>query len=60
MTIQDYGVTYEELEPHYDFFEKVAGLSGQAGNVQGDIIDGGNPFEGPRENPFPLPPLRAP
>jgi len=57
MTIQDYGVSYEELEPHYDFFEKVAGLSGQAGNIQGEMIEGGNPFEGPRKNPFPLPPL---
>ncbi|GAB2802184.1 GMC family oxidoreductase [Halomonas shantousis] len=57
MTIQDYGVSYDELEPHYDFFEKVCGLSGQAGNLRGEIQPGGNPFEGPRQNPFPLPPL---
>ncbi len=57
MNVQDYGVTYEELEPHYDFFEKVCGLSGQAGNVQGKLIDGGDIFEGPRSNPYPLPPL---
>ncbi|RJS94915.1 GMC family oxidoreductase [Salinisphaera sp. Q1T1-3] len=57
MQLQDHGVTYEELEPHYDFFEKIAGLSGQAGNLKGEKIKGGNPFEGPRQNPFPLPPL---
>jgi gluconate 2-dehydrogenase alpha chain len=28
MTIQDFGVTYEELEPHYDRFEKLCGTSG--------------------------------
>ncbi|MGI4984046.1 MAG: GMC family oxidoreductase [Janthinobacterium lividum] len=57
MRIQDFGVTYDELEPHFDFFEKVCGLSGQAGNVRGRIIDGGDPFEGARSNPYPLPPL---
>ena len=48
MTIQDWGVTYEELEPYYDKFEYLCGISGQAGNVQGKIQPGGNPFEGPR------------
>ena len=57
MTIQDFGVSYEELEPHFDFFEKVMGVSAQAGNLQGKIQPGGNPFEGPRQNPYPLPPL---
>ncbi|WP_232822158.1 GMC family oxidoreductase [Salinicola sp. CR57] len=57
MVMQDYGVTYDELEPHFDLFERIAGLSGQAGNLNGEIIDGGNPFEGPRSKPFPLPPL---
>ncbi len=50
MTIQDWGVTYDELEPHYDRFEYLCGTSGQAGNVKGQIIDGGNPFEGPRSD----------
>lgn len=58
MTIQDFGVSYEELEPHFDFFEKVMGISGQAGNIKGEIQPGGNPFEGPRQNPYPLPPLK--
>lgn len=58
MTIQDFGVSYEDLEPHFDFFEKVMGVSGQAGNLGGKIIDGGNPFEAPRKNPYPMPPLQ--
>ncbi len=55
ITAQDWGVTYDELEPHYDFAERVMAISGQAGNVGGEIQEGGNPFESPRQNPFPLP-----
>ncbi|GGF71048.1 GMC family oxidoreductase [Azorhizobium oxalatiphilum] len=58
MTIQDFPVTWDEMEPHFDFFEKVCGASGQAGNIKGVIQEGGDPFEGPRSNPFPLPPLK--
>jgi len=58
MTIQDWGVTYEELEPHYDKFEYLCGISGQAGNIQGTIQPGGNRFEGPRKRAYPLPPLK--
>jgi gluconate 2-dehydrogenase alpha chain len=57
MTIQDWGVTYEELEPYYDKFEYLCGISGQAGNIGGKIQPGGNPFEGPRARAYPLPPL---
>ncbi|MDQ6706423.1 MAG: GMC family oxidoreductase [Acidobacteriota bacterium] len=57
MTIQDWGVTYDELEPYYDKFEYLCGVSGQAGNLQGNIQSGGNPFEGPRARGYPLPPL---
>jgi gluconate 2-dehydrogenase alpha chain len=57
MTIQDWGVTYKELEPYYDKFEKVAGISAKAGNVQGRKIAGGNVFEAPRHNEYPMPPL---
>ena len=46
MTIQDWGVTYDELEPHYDAFEYLCGTSGTAGNLRGQIQEGGNPFEG--------------
>ena len=46
MTIQDWGVSYDDLEPHYDQFEYLCGTSGTAGNLKGQIQDGGNPFEG--------------
>ena len=35
MTIQDWGVTYDELEPYYDKFEYLCGTSGKAGNLKG-------------------------
>ncbi|HSV02882.1 MAG TPA: GMC family oxidoreductase, partial [Phenylobacterium sp.] len=57
MTIQDWGVTYQELEPHYDTFEYICGASGKAGNLKGQIQPGGNPFEGPRSREYPNPPL---
>jgi gluconate 2-dehydrogenase alpha chain len=59
MTIQDYPVSFEELEPHFDHFEKVCGVSGTAGNLRGEIKPGGNPFEGKRSDEFPTPPLPA-
>jgi gluconate 2-dehydrogenase alpha chain len=55
--VQDWGVTYDELEPHFDKFEYVCGISGKAGNLRGQIQRGGNPFEGPRQREFPTPPL---
>jgi gluconate 2-dehydrogenase alpha chain len=55
MTIQDWGVTHDDLEPHYDDFEYLCGTSGTAGNLQGKIQDGGNPFEGARSRPYPTP-----
>ena len=58
MTVQDWGVTYDDLEPHYDAFEYVCGTSGQAGNLKGTIQDGGNPFEGVRSRPYPTPPMK--
>jgi len=58
MTVQDYGVTYEELEPHFDYFEKICGICGTAGNLRGDIRKGGNPFEGPRSDDYPNPPMQ--
>ncbi|TWI63792.1 gluconate 2-dehydrogenase alpha chain [Bradyrhizobium huanghuaihaiense] len=57
MTIEDWGVTYEELEPHFERFEYVCGISGRAGNLGGSTQAGGNPFEGPRKRDYPLPPL---
>lgn len=57
MTIEDWGVTYDELEPYFDRFEYMCGISGQAGNLGGQRQAGGNPFEGPRKRAYPLPPL---
>lgn len=57
MTIEDWGVSYDELEPHFDRFEYVCGISGRAGNIGGQTQAGGNPFEGPRKRAYPLPPL---
>jgi gluconate 2-dehydrogenase alpha chain len=60
MTIQDWGVTYEELEPHYDTFEYLCGTSGIAGNLNGQKQPFGNPFEGPRSRPYPTPAQKQP
>src|SRR5436305_1707840 len=57
MTIQDWGITYDELEPYYDKFEYTAAVSGKAGNIKGQIQSGGNPFEAPRARDYALPPL---
>ncbi len=57
MTIQDWGVTYAELEPYYEKFERIAGVSGKAGNLQGKVQAGGNRFEAPRANEYALPPI---
>ena len=57
MTIQDWGVTYDELEPYYDKWEYLCGISGKAGNIKGQIQSGGNPFEGPRSRDYPNPPM---
>ncbi len=59
-TSQDWGVTYEELEPHFDRFEYLYGISGKAGNLKGAIQPGGNPFEGARSREYPNPPLKMP
>ena len=40
MTIQDWGITYDELEPYYDKFEYMAGIAGKAGNLKGKQIAG--------------------
>ncbi|WP_294927841.1 GMC family oxidoreductase [uncultured Paracoccus sp.] len=57
MSLGDYPVTYDELEPFFTRFEQVAGISGQAGNLNGQIQPGGNPFEGWRSTDYPMPPM---
>lgn len=46
MTLQDWGITYDELEPYFDTFEKMAGISGED-----------NPLGGRRSSPYPTPPM---
>ena len=60
LQMEDWGIAYDELEHCYDRFEYVCGTSGKAGNLKGQIIEGGNPFEGPRARDYPLPPLKMP
>ncbi|MEW9572766.1 GMC family oxidoreductase [Rhodanobacter sp. Si-c] len=57
MQIQDYGLSYDELEPFLEKFEYVCGTSGRAGNLGGQVQIGGNPFEGPRQHEYPNPPV---
>lgn len=54
---QDWPVSYDDLEPYFAQFEIDTGMSGQTGNLNGQILEGGNPFEGPRSTTYPLPPL---
>lgn len=55
-TIQDWGITWDDIEPYYDQFETIYGVGGKAGNIDGVIQPGGNPHEGPRYREFPNPP----
>lgn len=56
-SIVDWPLTYEELAPFYDKVDVELGISGKAGNINGELQEGGNPFEGPRSAEFPLPPV---
>jgi gluconate 2-dehydrogenase alpha chain len=58
LAVQDWGVTYDELEPCYWRAEQMMGVGGKAGNLRGQVVAGGNPFEGPRQHEYPLPPLK--
>lgn len=57
-TLTDWPVTYEDLEPLYERAEREVGVSGCAGNLNGEVQAGGNPFEAPRRSDYPMPPLR--
>jgi gluconate 2-dehydrogenase alpha chain len=56
--LQDWGITYDEVEPYYDQFESIFGVGGKAGNLNGEIQEGGNPYEGERSREYPNPPTR--
>ena len=57
MRVRDFPFSWEEIEPWFDKFEHICGQSGTTGNLRGKILPGGDPFEGPRSNPYPLPAL---
>jgi gluconate 2-dehydrogenase alpha chain len=57
-TLEDWPFGLDELERYYDAVEYEVGVSGQAGNIKGTLDPRGNPFEGPRARPYPMPPLR--
>ncbi|GAA1375884.1 GMC family oxidoreductase [Peribacillus frigoritolerans] len=44
--IQDWGITYDQIEPYYDTFEKMAGISGETVKLYGK-----------RSNPYPTGPM---
>lgn len=44
--LQDWGITYDDLEPYYDTFEKMAGISGETVELYGE-----------RSNPYPTGPM---
>jgi gluconate 2-dehydrogenase alpha chain len=46
--LQDWGITYDELEPYFDKFEKTAGISGEDKN----------PFWGKRSAEYATPPMK--
>lgn len=58
MNLQDYDVTYDELEPFFDKAEKVFGTSGEAYKIDGKIVGNGNVFAPSRSDAFPLPPMQ--
>ena len=59
-SVQDWGVTYDELEQHYTRAELLLGISGKAGNLRGKRVEGGNIFEGARSAEYPTPPTKIP
>jgi len=54
----DWPVSYDDLEPYYTRVEQTMGVAGIPGNVRGETVEGGNPFEGYRSAGYPLPPAR--
>lgn len=54
--VQDWGIGWQDIEPHYTTAERMMGTGGKAGNLSGKKIEGGNVFEGARSQEFPNPP----
>src|SRR6476659_7216590 len=47
------------MEKYYDAVDYDIGVSGKAGNLNGEQIEGGNVFEGPRTRDYPMKPLQS-
>jgi gluconate 2-dehydrogenase alpha chain len=58
-SVVDWPVGYDDLEPYYTAVEQITGVAGIPGNIRGEPVEGGNPFEGYRSAGYPLPPLRT-
>jgi gluconate 2-dehydrogenase alpha chain len=56
LLVEDWGFNWDEIENDFWRAEQLMGISGQAGNIRGKIIEGGNIFEGPRSHDYPTPP----
>ncbi|WP_449354175.1 GMC family oxidoreductase [Virgibacillus natechei] len=48
-TLQDWGISYDELEPYFYKFEEMAGISGDGESM---------PQSAPRSNPYPTPAMK--
>ena len=59
LLLQDWGVSYRQMEPYHHLFEQLFGVSGKAGNIEGRIQPGGNPFEAPRRGEYAQQPLES-
>jgi gluconate 2-dehydrogenase alpha chain len=59
VSVHDWGLTYEELEPYYWRAEQMMGVGGKAGNLRGKKITAGNIFEAPRSHEYPNPPHKT-
>ncbi len=57
--VVDWPIGYDDLEPYYTQVEQITGVAGIPGNIRGEPVAGGNPFEGYRSEGYPLPPLRS-
>ncbi|TAK20709.1 MAG: GMC family oxidoreductase [Chloroflexota bacterium] len=54
--VVDWPITHDDLEPYFGRVEQMMGIAGIPGNVRGEPLPGGNPFEGYRSEGLPLPP----
>ncbi len=58
-TVEDWPISYTDLEPYYELVEYAIGVSGYAGNVKGKLNKLGSKFEAVRARDYPMPGLRG-